>query len=282
MAEPLPYVDAHVHLWDTDQFRYDWLAAAPTLAHRHLPQNLAVDAAPFVPARWVFVECGAPPVEEVRWVEALAAKEPRIGAIVASARMNEGRGTEAAIDELGGYALVRGVRHNFQDEPDPAYCCTSAFIEGTRRLGRAGLTFDICCRPPQLPAVRRLVQACPGTQFVLDHCGKPPIRTGQLDPWRDALRQLSVLPNVVCKLSGLVTEADMQTWRAADLAPYVDHVLELFGPQRLMYGSDWPVVRLASTYGRWRDTAFAFLSRLTDSERAQVLSGTATRTYRLH
>jgi L-fuconolactonase len=271
-----------VHLWDPEQFRYDWLAAAPTLAHRHLPQDLLGDAAPDVPVRWVFVECGAPPVEEVRWVEALAAKEPRIGAIVAGARMNEGRATDAAIHALGERPLVRGVRHNFQDEPDPGFCCSSAFVDGVRRLAKAGLTFDICCRSLQLPAVRGLVQACPDTQFVLDHCGKPPIRAGQLDPWRGAVRELAALPNVVCKLSGLVTEADMQAWQVSDLAPFVDHVLEVFGPRRLMYGGDWPVVRLASTYVRWRDTAFTLVSRLSDSERAQVLGGTATRIYRLH
>jgi L-fuconolactonase len=281
-AEPMTYVDAHVHLWDPDQLRYDWLAAVPPLAHKHLPEDFVVDTAPAVPARWVFVECGGPPVEEVRWVEALAAKEQRIAAIVAGARMNEGRATHAAIDALSSHSLVRGVRHNFQDESDPKYCCSTAFIEGTRRLGKAGLTFDVCCRAPQLPAVRKLVQECPDTQFVLDHCGKPPIRTGQLDPWRQALCELAALPNIVCKLSGLVTEADMQAWRTSDLTPYVDHVLEVFGPQRLMYGGDWPVVRLASTYGRWRDAALSLISRLNAVERAHVLSGTATRTYRLH
>ncbi len=279
---PAAYVDSHVHLWDPGRFRYEWLAEVPQIAHRHLPEDLSIEAAPLTPARWVFVECGAPALEEVRWVESLAAAEPRIAAIVASARMDEGQATAAAIDALRAHALVRGVRHNFQSEADPQYCCSPAFIDGTRRLGEAGLSFDICCRAPQLQSVQRLVQACPDTQFILDHCGKPPIRSGQLDPWREALRALAALPNVVCKLSGLATEADPRGWSPADLAPYVEHAIEVFGPRRLMYGGDWPVVRLASTYRRWRETAFALLAGLAESERAEVLCGTATRIYRLH
>jgi L-fuconolactonase len=276
------YVDAHLHLWDPERFRYDWLAAVPQISHRHLPQDFDVDAAPFPPGKWVFVECGAPPADEVRWVEALAAAEPRLVAIVASARMNEGRATAAAIEELRDHSLVRGVRHNFQDAADPRYCCTQTFIEGTRRLGKAGLVFDICCRETQLPAVCELVQACPDTQFVLDHCGKPPIRERRLDPWRRSLRALAAMPNVVCKLSGLATEADALTWRISDLAPYVHHAIDVFGPRRLLYGGDWPVVRLAGGYARWREAAFGFVAALTDSERAEVLGGTATRIYRLH
>ena len=148
-----------------------------------------------------------------------------------------------------------------------------------RRVGEHGWTFDLCARHPQLPACIELVRACPGTSFVLDHAGKPDIRRGVLDPWRAHIAELARLPNVVCKLSGLVTEADPATWTPAALRPYVDHLLSCFGAERLLFGSDWPVVDLAASYQRWLETALELLAPLPAGARAAVLSGNARRVY---
>ncbi len=141
--------------------------------------------------------------------------------------------------------------------------------------------FDLCGRHPQLPACIALVRACPGTMFVLDHAGKPDIRRGVLEPWRAHIAELARLPNVVCKLSGLVTEADPATWTSDALRPYVEHLLSCFGAERLLFGSDWPVVNLAASYCRWLETAVDLLTPLSAGERADVFSENARRIYRL-
>jgi L-fuconolactonase len=189
--------------------------------------------------------------------------------------------TEAALAALAGRAQVRGVRHNLQDYADPGHCLRAAFIDGVRAVGARGWTFDLCVRHAQLPACTALVRACPETTFVLDHAGKPYVRGGVLDPWRKNVAALAGLPNVVCKLSGLVTEADPATWTPEALQPYVEHLLSCFGPGRLLFGSDWPVVKLAADYRRWLQTALDFLAPLSENERAAILSDNARRIYRL-
>jgi L-fuconolactonase len=154
-------------------------------------------------------------------------------------------------------------------------------VSGVTRAGEAGLTFDICVRHRGLRACIELVRRCPGTTFVLDHAGKPDIRGGVLDPWRAHIAALALLPNVVCKLSGLVTEADPTRWTPAALQPYVDHLLGSFGPGRLLFGSDWPVVKLAASYRRWLDVTRELLEPLSDAERAAVMGENARRVYRL-
>jgi L-fuconolactonase len=132
-----------------------------------------------------------------------------------------------------------------------------------------------------LPAVIRLVRACPGTRFILDHFGKPGIRAGLLDPWREHFRALAALPNIDCKLSGLVTEADHAKWTPDQLRPYVDHALATFGPGRLLFGGDWPVAKLAAPYPSWLDTARRLVSHLSTADQAALFAGNARRVYRL-
>jgi L-fuconolactonase len=278
------FVDAHVHFWDGAHLPYPWLAEVPAIAAPHTAAELAVAAAPRPPEAIVFVESAVAPahaLDEVRWIEALAARGAAIGAIVAQVAVDRGAQTEAALAALDGHARVRGVRHNLQDEPDPDHARRAAFVAGVRRVGARGWTFDLCVRHPQLPASTVLARACPETTFVLDHAGKPEIRRGLLEPWRAHIAELARLPNVVCKLSGLVTEADPATWTADALRPYVEHLLSCFGPARLLFGSDWPVVNLAASYRRWLATALGFLQPLSAGERAAVLSDNARRIYRL-
>lgn len=275
------YVDAHVHFWDQRVMPYPWLAGVPAIAGPHTPAELRAEAGSAMPEKIVFVECGAPWLDEVKWIEKLAASEPRIAGIVAKCMVNEDAATTKAIAELKRHPLVRGVRHLIQDETDPEFCVRPEFLDGVRQVGAAGLSFDLCCRHHQLPAVIRLVQVCPGTRFVLDHFGKPDIRAGRLDPWRAHLRELAALPNVDCKLSGLITEADHASWTAAGLRPFVEHALAAFGPARLLFGGDWPVARLAGNYTRWLDTARELVSHLPSVEQDAVFRRNALRVYRL-
>jgi L-fuconolactonase len=275
------FIDTHVHFWDQRVMPYPWLAEVPSIAGPHTPADLKAEAGTDFPAKIVFVECGAPGLDEVKWIAQLAAREPRIAGIVAKVAIDAGPATAAAIAELKRQPLARGVRHNFQDEPDPDYCARPKFIAGVRSLGAAGLSFDLCGRHHQLPAAVRLVQACPDTRFILDHFGKPGIKARLLDPWREHITALAAQPNVDCKLSGLVTEAHHVTWMINDLRPYVDHVLATFGPARLLFGGDWPVAKLAASYTRWLDTARTLVSHLPLAAQTAIFHDNARRVYRL-
>jgi L-fuconolactonase len=259
---------------------YTWLHEVPAIAHRHAPETLRLEAGAALPEKIVFVECGAPWLEEVQWVEQLAAREPRLAGLVAKIAIDAGAPTSAAIAELRRHPLVRGVRHHFEHAPAD-YCARPEFIAGVRELAPAGLSFDICCKHPHLPAVIELVRQCPEVNFILDHGGKPDIRAGLLDPWRENLRALAALPNIVGKLSGLVTEADHAQWAPEQLQPYVAHLLETFGPSRLLFGGDWPVAKLACSYIRWLDLARQFTAHLAPEEQAAIFRANAARVYRI-
>jgi L-fuconolactonase len=283
----LSFVDTHVHFWDNAQVPHPWLVEVPDIAGPHTPTELTREAGRRLPQPAVFVEASAHPAHglaEVRWVEDLAARSVRqlaIGAIVAFAAVDQGVETEAALDALRARPLVRGIRQLIQGEGDPRFCLRPAFVAGVQSVGARGLSFDLCVKPPQLASVIELVRLCPDTRFILDHAGKPDIRRGLLDPWRAHIAELARLPNIDCKLSGLVTEADPAAWTAAQLRPYVDHLLSTFGPARLMFGSDWPVVKLAASYQRWLDTALGLIATLSAAEQKAILLGTAHRVYRL-
>ena len=183
------FIDSHVHFWDRGNLPYPWLDEVPSISGRHTPVELRDESPGRFPEKIVFVECGAPWLDEVKWVERLATAEPRVAGIVAKCMANEGAATEVRLAELKLHPLVRGVRHLIQHEPDPEFCARPEFIAGVRAVGAAGLSFDLCCFHHQMPAVVRLVRACPETRFILDHFGKPGIRARLLDPWRAHLAQ---------------------------------------------------------------------------------------------
>jgi L-fuconolactonase len=281
--DSLNFVDAHVHFWDAARMPYPWLAEVPSIAGAHGPAELTAAAGAHSPAEIVFVESAVDParaLDEVRWVESFT-DGPYVGAIVAQVAVDRGAETASTLAALGTEARVRGVRHNIQGEPDPGYCLRPEFVSGVRRVGALGWTFDLCVKHEQLPACAELARVCPETTFVLDHAGKPDIRGGMLDPWRADIAALARLPNVVCKLSGLVTEADPAVWRPAALRPYVDHLLGCFGAGRLLYGSDWPVVDLAASYRRWLDAALELLAALPEEQRAAIMCENTRRVYRM-
>jgi L-fuconolactonase len=217
---------------------------------------------------------------EARWA---VAQDERVAGIVAWAPLEDGDTAASYLDALAEIdaARIKGVRRLIQSESDPDFPIRPEFLRGLRLLPRYGWSFDVCIRHDQMSRTVDMVRACPETQFVLDHVGKPDIRRRQLDPWRAHLAELASLPNVVCKLSGLVTEADHAAWTPADLEPYVGHALAVFGEQRVLFGGDWPVVRLASSYRRWIDTLSQLTAGLSPRAKDQLWAANTRRVYRL-
>lgn len=284
VSATLSIVDTHVHFWDPARFKYPWLAGVPALNRAFLPGAYAAQAPLAHVGQMLFVECGcdsASSLEEARWVASLAAAEPRLRGIVARAAVERGKAVHEILAALSEIELVVGIRRNIESETDPEFCLTSEFIAGVRALSAYDYSFDLCVRHHQLPAVIELVRRCPEVRFVLDHCGKPAIRERVFDPWREHIRQLAALPNSFCKISGLLTEADLADWRPSDLRPVVDHVLASFGLERVMLGSDWPVLRLAANQERWGEALEYCLAGVAHEARAGLWHANAEAFYRL-
>jgi predicted TIM-barrel fold metal-dependent hydrolase len=278
------FTDSHVHFWDASLRPYPWLAGAPSIAAAHGPADLAREAAGSPPSRVVFVQADCDrdfALDEVKWVESIAGQAVPVAGIVAFAPMDAGAGTLSALRALVGRPLVRGVRHLIQGETDPGFCLSPAFVEGVRECGELGLSFDLCVRHPQLASVVELVQRCPATSFILDHAGKPDLRSNILESWKGHIGELAAFPNVSCKVSGLVTEAGTAALDPERFVPTIGHLLETFGSSRLLFGSDWPVVKLASPYTIWLQMAQSLLAHLPAPSRAAIFSGNAGRVYRL-
>jgi L-fuconolactonase len=255
-------VDSHVHFWDPERLDYPWLDSLPRVRRAFDPADLDRDALGLPLGGLVFVECncrGEQALQEARMVAEMAVREPRILAIVAFADLMSPEQLPPLLDAYVSLPLVRGIRHNIQGNP-PGFCLHDHFIQGVREVGRRGFTFDLCATADQLPDVVELAARCPETALVLDHCGKPRIGARALDPWRLHIRNLAALPNVHCKLSGLLTESGPAGWSEEELVPYAEQVADAFGPDRLMYGGDWPVLTLAGTYREW----YQFTRRFTE------------------
>jgi L-fuconolactonase len=279
-------VDAHHHLWDLKIRAQEWLRA-PELKPiwRDFPfDELEPEARAAGVDRTILVQVAAS-ADETREFLAYAACNPLIGGVVGWMDLTA-EDPAAGLDALragpGGHTL-RGIRHLVQDEPDPAWLTRTDVQRALRAIADAGLPYDLLVKPSQAVAALEVVRAIPELTFVLDHLGKPPIAAAASpDPhWATWLRHLAAESNVVCKLSGLVTEADWNTWTIGDLKPYADTALEAFGPDRLMFGSDWPVCLLAGTYSEVFDAARTLTEDLTDDDRAAVFGGTAARVYDL-
>ncbi|MBW3628675.1 MAG: amidohydrolase family protein [Gemmatimonadetes bacterium] len=272
-------LDSHVHFWNPGMLEYPWLEALPALRRPFLPPDFRLASARSEVRHAVFVEANPRPdlfLEEVRFAEAL----PEVVGIVAFADLTEPDTLRGRLDSLAAHARVKGIRQNIQGQP-PGFALQPAFVNGVREAGRRGLTFDLCATHDQLVEVAELCRRCPDTRLVLDHCGKPPIRGGNAPGWAAGLAEIASQDHVWCKVSGLLTEAEPFAWRDDDLLPFAEHVVRSFGPDRLLYGSDWPVLTLAGNYRGW----YEFTRRLTGAwsadETQAFYHGNATRFYQL-
>jgi L-fuconolactonase len=278
-----PLVDSHIHFWQPEKLRYDWLANVPGIQRTYLPKDLA-RAAAAVNLRMInFVQAECAPedgMQEVAWVSELAQTEPLIQGIVAYAPLEQGDAAVPYLESLKKYPLVKGLRRLIQDE-ETGFAIQDDFIRGVQHLAQFDFSFDLCIFHPQMAEVILLVEQCPQISFVLDHLGKPGIKDQEMEPWSTQMQTLALFPNVSCKLSGLVTEADLNNWTPADLQPYIDQALATFGPERIMFGGDWPVSELATTYQDWVETAESALESLSEEDKYKIFYQSAVQFYRL-
>ncbi|GAA4490362.1 amidohydrolase family protein [Actinoallomurus oryzae] len=274
-------IDAHLHFWNLETGSYPWLTPASGSIFRTfappevLPQ---LDAAGV--DRVVLVQAADTYADTDAMLAQADAHDDVIAAVVGWVPLNRPDEAAGALERYAAHPKFAGVRHLIHDESDPDWVVQDAVIEGLGLLAEAGLPFDVVAvLPRHLEHVPVLAERVPGLRMVIDHLAKPPIREKGWEPWASLLARAAECPGVYAKVSGLNTAADPETWTAEDLRPYVDHALGIFGPERLMFGGDWPVATLAGDYAKvWRETG-VLLRDLPDTERAAVLGGTAARFY---
>jgi L-fuconolactonase len=268
-------IDAHHHLWDPAHAEYPWMTdeVAP-IRRRFGAEDLEPLLRHHAVGGTVVVQARAS-LDETRALLEIADVTPFVLGVVGWVDM-----TDPGVADLlaAAAATLVGVRHQVQDEPDPRWLLRPEVQRGLAAVGEAGLAYDLLVRTRELPAALETARRQPHIRFVIDHLAKPPLRDGAIGEWAQGLSALAELPNVACKLSGLVTEAHWRSWRPDELVPYLRRALDWFGPERCMFGSDWPVCLLAADYG----AVFSLVvEALRDDERAAVLGGTAARVYRL-
>lgn len=275
-------IDAHAHFWDVDFLNYPWIERGSPFDRSFLLEDYRQATQEIPIERMIFVECDAHTdcsLAEAAWVTRLAEIDPRIAAIVARVSLM-GEQASATLDAIAAVPLVRGVRDNIQNHA-PGFALEARFVRGVQEVHRRGLHFELCLKHHQLAETIELVKRCPDGSFVLDHCAKPDIRAGRRDPWQQQMREMAALPNVVCKISGLVTEADWEHWSPDDVLWYARAATEAFGPERILFGSDWPVNEVAGGYLRWFRLAEALASSWSSADRARFFWQNAERVYRL-
>ena len=273
-------IDSHQHFWRYVPENYGWIGDTMAgLRRDFLPSDLeteiraaGIDGAVSVQARQS--------LEETSWLLALAEQWPLLEGVVGWLPLAE-VDFPARLEQFSARPKLKGVRHVIQDEPDDQYILRPDFNRGISALRATQLVYDILIFERHLPQTIQFVDRHPQQVFVLDHMGKPRIREGALDPWRHHITELAKRTNVFCKISGMVTQANWQTWSTENLSPYLEIVLEAFGPNRLMVGSDWPVCLLATTYARWFEVVQTLVGRLSAREQQRILGETATEVYRL-
>jgi len=278
-------VDTHLHLWDPRRLPYAWLLGHALLNRPYLIDDYRAACGETDVAAMVFVECNIDRGHfeaEVRFVEEQAARDSRIQAIVARATLEDGADAIPFLEHLKSTTpLLRGIRRIIELESDFEFCLKPAFLEGVKLLHELDLSFDICINYRHLDRVLRFVDRIGDVRLMLDHCGKPGIRGGLLEPWRTHIRQLAVHPNVMCKLSDLPVEAYHRTWTEAQLRPYIDAVVEAFGFDRLVYGGDWPVCLQAVAFSDWVSLLDRTFAGVASRELAAFYRNNAIEFYRL-
>ena len=274
-------IDSHQHFWRYSAAEYPWIAAGmERLARDWLPGDLAAVAAAEGIGGTIAVQARQS-VEESRWLLALADAHPLVAGVVGWVDL-QSEAVAESLASLSAHPKFVGVRHVVQDEPDDRFLLGAAFVRGIQQLRHFGLVYDLLLYPRQLSAAVELVARLPDQPFVLDHLAKPGIKAGAMQPWRADIERLATHPHVSCKISGLVTEAAWRGWKRSDFTPYLEVVLDAFGPKRLLFGSDWPVCLLAADYADVAGIAHDFLVRLSGPEQDAVWSGNATDIYGLN
>lgn len=273
-------IDAHQHFWRYNEEEFGWINDAMSVIRRDfLPKHLSneiekagIDGVISVQARQS--------LEETQWLLQLAGENDFIKGVVGWVDLGSEKIAEQ-LEEFSKNPKLVGVRHVVQDEPDDRFMMGDDFRRGIKLLPDFDLTYDILIFEKHLSIACKFVDLFPSQRFVLDHMAKPLIREGKLEPWKTNIRRLAAYPNVYCKVSGMVTEADWNQWKTEDFLPYLDVVFEAFGPERIMFGSDWPVCTLAATYQQVMEIISKYIRQFSAEEQAAILGKNAQRFYKL-
>jgi len=274
--------DSHHHIWDLSVRDQEWIAGdeMQPIRRNFLVSDLRDAVVDSRIDKTVLVQT-VTDFAETPELLAIAQSEHLVGAVFGWLKIDAPDAIAHLHQylDLPGAEYLKGSRDIAQDHPDPNYLAKPETIANVKKLGELGITFDLLTKTAELPAAINLVRACPDVQFVMDHISKPYIVKREIEPWKSLMTALATLPNVLCKVSGLVTEANWKNWEVNDFKPYVDHVIEIFTPQRLMFGSDWPVANLGGTYSQVVKLAEALTSGLSPSETEFFWHKTAASTY---
>lgn len=273
-------LDSHQHFWQYNPAQHTWMTEEMAVLRRDfLPNDLApllksvnFDGSIVVQARQM--------LEETDWLLALADQYDFIRGVVGWTDLRA-EDVRSQLQRYAGRPKLKGIRHIVHDEPDVEFMLSPEFRRGIRALSEFGLTYDLLLRPAHLPAARRLVGEFPRQPFVVDHIAKPLIADKQFSPWREELEKLAKFDNVYCKLSGMVTETRWRAWRPEDFTAYLDVVVDAFGPQRVMIGSDWPVCTLSGDYRAVMDIAMNYVRQFPRELQDGMLGGNCARFYRV-
>jgi L-fuconolactonase len=278
-------VDTHQHLWELKRFRLPWTAANPAMARDFTMRDYLAATAGIPIVKSVYLEVDVDPSQqqaEVDFVTDLCRRhEGPLAAAVISGRP-AAEDFRSYIQPYKAHSYVRGLRQVLHGESTPpGYCLQKPFIAGIQYLGELGLSYDICVRAAELPDAAKLIDACPGTSFILDHCGNADLKRKDQTAWRRDVANVAARKNVVVKISGVIASLTPGKWTLDEVAPVVNHTLEVFGPDRAMFGGDWPVCTLGASYKQWFDALRTIVANRSDSEQRRLFHDNAIRHYRL-
>jgi predicted TIM-barrel fold metal-dependent hydrolase len=284
--EAVPVVDTHQHLWDLREFKLPWIKAGSPLARNFVLDDYRRATEGLNIVKTVYMEVDVDPSQqdaEADFVIGLCRdyeKTKVAGAVISGRPASDG--FPKYVGRFRGSKYVKGLRQVLHGDGTKAgYCLEPAFVKGIRLLGEYGLSFDLCMRPGELPDGARLVDRCPDTRFILDHCGNADLQAKDRSQWQRDIAEVAKRKNVVCKVSGIVASARPGAWGAEDLAPIVNHTLEAFGPDRVMFGGDWPVCTLAATYRQWLEALKAIVKARKEEEQRKLFHENAVKFYGL-
>ena len=280
METDFQIVDSHQHFWQVGRFDYPWMKPELGVLYRdYLPPELGPLLTDAGVSKTVLVQASNT-LEETRWLLSLADEYPFIAGVVGWIDLTGD--VAAQLDEFASHAKFKGVRHLVESEPADEWLVQPEVLRGLRTLASRGFAYDLLVHTRHLKYARQLAQELPELRLVVDHLAKPPIARREIEEWTSEFRAIADYPNVWCKLSGMVTEADWQNWTPQDLRPFVDNALECFGPKRLMFGSDWPVCLLAATYEQVLESLQSLLAELSYEDRKRIFAENAEDFYHLH
>jgi L-fuconolactonase len=276
-------IDTHAHFWDIKKFQYPWIENGSFFSRNFLLEDYQRVTANVPVEKIIFVECNCRPelsVEEADWVAHYSKVDARIKGIVAHVSLTEKYKLDANLEKMTARPLVKGIRHNIQFEA-PGFATADVFVKGVKKVHQKGFHFELCITHDQLDETIELVKKCPEVFFILDHCAKPGIKGGVKEPWMTQMGDIARFENVVCKISGLLTEADPAKWTQDEVLFYANHAAQVFGPSRIMFGSDWPVSELAGGYLAWYDLTRTLTRSWNRTEQENFYYNNAEKFYRL-